>query len=107
MRQIHNNAVLGLLADNGRISGGSIVEGRDITDLPPRDGRFGPRIATVFQDPMGALNPVLAVGRQMRNIQYRTDLSNQDRRSAEMLARVRIPEPPMPSPATRMNSPAA
>ena len=91
------NAVLGLLADNGRISGGSIAfEGRDITDLPPREMQAlrGPRIATVFQDPMGALNPVLAVGRQMRNIQYRTDLSNhdKDRRSAEMLARVRIPD---------------
>ena len=67
------NAVLGLLADNGRISGGSIAfEGRDLTNLQPREMQAlrGPRIATVFQDPMGALNPVLAIGRQMRNIQY-------------------------------------
>ena len=91
------NAVLGLLADNGRISGGSIAfEGRDLTSLQPREMQAlrGPRIATVFQDPMGALNPVLAIGRQMRNIQYRAELSNsdKDRRSAEMLARVRIPD---------------
>ena len=91
------NAILGLLADNGRISGGAIdFEGSDLTRLGPRALRDlrGPRISTIFQDPMGALNPVLSVGRQMRNIQYRSDASNaeKDRRSAEMLARVRIPD---------------
>ena len=40
----------------------------------------GPRIATVFQDPMGALNPVISVGRQMINIQYRSDALEAPRR---------------------------
>lgn len=92
------NAILGLLADNGRISGGSIgFEGQDLTKLGPRRMRNlrGLRISTVFQDPMGALNPVLSVGLQMRNIQYRSDLtrSEKDARSAELLRRVRIPDP--------------
>ncbi len=92
------NAILGLLADNGRVSGGRIgFEGQDLTKLGARQMRNlrGLRISTVFQDPMGALNPVLSVGRQMRNIQYRSDLarSEKDARSADLLARVRIPDP--------------
>ncbi|MEO1473301.1 MAG: ATP-binding cassette domain-containing protein, partial [Pseudomonadota bacterium] len=72
------NAILGLLADNGRIDSGSITfEDKELTELDAqamRDLR-GPRISSVFQDPMGALNPVLSVGRQMRNIQYRDEAS--------------------------------
>ncbi len=93
------NAILGLLADNGAVTQGAILlEGRhDLTTLPPiamRDLR-GQRIATVFQDPMGALNPVLSVGRQMRDIQYRSGLTRKekDARSVEMLRLVRIPDP--------------
>ncbi len=92
------NAILGLLADNGRITSGRISFGaQDLTLLGPREMRNlrGSRISTVFQDPMGALNPVLSVGRQMRNIQYRSDLgrTGKDAKSAEMLRRVRIPDP--------------
>ena len=92
------NAILGLLADNGTIDSGSILfQGQDdLTSLPKsrmRDLR-GPQIATVFQDPMGALNPVISVGQQMINIQYRSDLSKADKakRAAEMLELVRIPD---------------
>ncbi|RVA45232.1 ABC transporter ATP-binding protein, partial [Mesorhizobium sp. M7A.F.Ca.US.001.01.1.1] len=67
------NAILGLLADNGEILSGEIIfEGdKDLARLDPMAmrGLRGQRIATVFQDPMGALNPVLSVGRQMRDIQ--------------------------------------
>ncbi len=92
------NAILGLLADNGSIDSGSILfEGQDdLTTLSPsrmRDLR-GPRIATVFQDPMGALNPVISVGKQMLNIQYRSSLSKEEKmdRAVEMLELVRIPD---------------
>lgn len=91
------NAILGLLADNGRIDRGSIAfEGQDLTqvsDKTMQDLR-GPRISTVFQDPMGALNPVISVGQQMRNIQYRLNLSRKekDARSVAMLEQVRIPD---------------
>ncbi len=92
------NAILGLLADNGRVDSGSILfEGQELTALDPVAMRAlrGPRISCVFQDPMGALNPVLSVGRQMRNIQYRDESPNaqKDARSAEMLEAVRIPNP--------------
>ena len=91
------NAILGLLADNGSIDAGSITfEGEDLTRLGPARMQElrGQRISTVFQDPMGALNPVLSVGRQMRNIQYRSgrSRSEKDARSEAMLRQVRIPD---------------
>ena len=91
------NAILGLLADNGRIDYGSIsFDGLDLTkvDAKTMQDLRGPRISTVFQDPMGALNPVISVGQQMRNIQYRQKLSRKekDARSVAMLKQVRIPD---------------
>ncbi|MEW6633453.1 MAG: ABC transporter ATP-binding protein [Pseudomonadota bacterium] len=93
------NAILGLLADNGSVTSGQILfEGE--SDLARLDGDGmralrGQRIATVFQDPMGALNPVLSVGKQMRDIQYRSGRSRKekDALSIEMLRKVRIPDP--------------
>ncbi|MEM8728466.1 MAG: ABC transporter ATP-binding protein [Pseudomonadota bacterium] len=92
------NAILGLLADNGEIRGGQIFfeTEHDLARLTAREMQDlrGPRIATVFQDPMGALNPVLSVGRQMINIQYRTGKSRAEKttRAIEMLKLVRIPD---------------
>lgn len=92
------NAILGLLADNGQIESGQILfEGhQDLAKLPGRQMQAlrGPRIATVFQDPMGALNPVLSIGTQMVNIQYRSSQSKaaKSARAIEMLRLVRIPD---------------
>ncbi len=92
------NAILGLLADNGWIESGSIVfRGEsELTALADDKMRAlrGPQISTVFQDPMGALNPVLSVGRQMCNIQYRSRLSRADKmaRALQMLQLVQIPD---------------
>ena len=92
------NAILGLLADNGRIDAGSVLfEGdRELTRLGDSDMRAlrGQRISTVFQDPMGALNPVLSVGHQMINVQYRSGRSKAEKiaRAVEMLRKVRIPD---------------
>ncbi len=92
------NAILGLLADNGEVSSGRVMfEGdKDLARLDADAMRAlrGRKIATVFQDPMGALNPVLSVGRQMRDIQYRSGLNNRekDAHSIAMLRKVRIPD---------------
>lgn len=92
------NAILGLLADNGEVRSGQILfEGdKDLARLSRRQMQDlrGPRIATVFQDPMGALNPVLSVGRQMINIHYRSPQSRAAKaaRAVEMLKLVRIPD---------------
>jgi oligopeptide/dipeptide ABC transporter ATP-binding protein len=91
-------AILGLLAANGRVTAGRILfEGRDLVGLAEPELRRlrGERLSVVFQDPMTALNPVISIGRQMTDIQYRSGLSPKARRAraAAMLARVRIPDP--------------
>lgn len=92
------NAILGLLADNGTIASGAIrFEGdTDLVTLDPTGMRAlrGERISTVFQDPMGALNPVLSVGSQMIRIQYRSPLGKAEKtaRAVKMLELVRIPD---------------
>ena len=55
----------------------------------------GQRISVVFQDPMTSLNPVLSIGKQMMDIQYRTHLSRNEKRerAIKMLRQVRIPDP--------------
>ena len=92
------NSIIGLLAHNASIASGSInFEGENLIDKSPRDFRDirGTRISMVFQDPMTALNPVLSIGTQMIDIQYRDKISKSDKklRSIEMLRRVGIPDP--------------
>ncbi|MBL8200987.1 MAG: ABC transporter ATP-binding protein [Chromatiales bacterium] len=60
-------AVLGLMADNGRVSGSIRFEGTELVGLRESALREirGDRIAMVFQDPMTSLNPYLTIGAQM------------------------------------------
>ena len=92
------NAIIGLLAPNATISRGRMVfEGEDLLQKSKRSLREirGQRISMVSQDPMTALNPILSIGEQMMDIQYRSDLSKDKKRnrSIEMLKRVGIPDP--------------
>ena len=67
-------AILRLMPANARIERGRIaLAGTDLLKLDPEAMRKlrGDRISVVFQDPMTALNPVLSIGRQMMDIQYR------------------------------------
>ncbi len=92
------SAAMGLLAENASVVGGEVVfEGRDILSLSEAQlGELrGDRITMVFQDPMTAQNPVISIGRQMVDIQYRRhQLSKADKREAAiaMLRRVGIPD---------------
>ncbi|MDP2325240.1 MAG: ABC transporter ATP-binding protein [Gammaproteobacteria bacterium] len=60
-------ALMGLLADNGRLEGSIRFEGEELVGMP--DSRLrrirGARMAMVFQDPMTSLNPYLTIGEQM------------------------------------------
>jgi oligopeptide/dipeptide ABC transporter ATP-binding protein len=92
------SAIIRLLAPNAQIESGSIeFQGSDLLQLGEEDMRSlrGRKLAMVFQDPMTSLNPVLSIGQQMTDIQYR-DKENQSekrRRATDMLQRVGIPEP--------------
>jgi oligopeptide/dipeptide ABC transporter ATP-binding protein len=91
------STILGLLAPNAEVEAGSITfEGLDLLTATQREwcDIRGPRIATVFQDPMTSLNPVLSIATQMIDIQYRSAGPNTEkrRRAVEMLDRVGIPD---------------
>ncbi|MFF1817023.1 ABC transporter ATP-binding protein [Kribbella sp. NPDC058245] len=61
-------SIMGLLADNGRITAGSVrFEDQDLATLPERQlrGIRGNSIAMIFQEPMTSLNPVLTIGDQL------------------------------------------
>ena len=62
----------GMLEDNGRIASGSIeFEGHDLAKLKGAKAwnRIrGGKIATVFQDPMTSLNPILTIGKQITDV---------------------------------------
>ncbi|MDQ4030718.1 MAG: ABC transporter ATP-binding protein [Actinomycetota bacterium] len=90
-------ALLGILARNGRVTAGrALFEGRDLLQLPDPELRKvrGREIAMIFQDPMTSLNPVLTVGRQIREAletHFGTDRKQADVRAAELLDSVGIP----------------
>ena len=91
------SAIIRLMAPNAQVGTGSVLfKGDDLLTLADAQMRAlrGTEISMVFQDPMQTHNPVLTVGRQMIDIQYRDPLSKAEKRkrAADMLARVGIPD---------------
>ncbi|MCI2393794.1 ABC transporter ATP-binding protein [Aliiroseovarius sediminis] len=90
--------ILGLQSSAAVIESGQIMLGdTDLLTLGPKQmrGVLGDRMSAVFQDPMKSLNPVLTIGRQMTDIQFRSKASQREKRAraVEMLEKVRIPDP--------------
>ncbi len=84
-------AMMNLLPVAARVTAGAVrLNGTDLMRLPAAQMRAlrGRDIAMVFQDPMTAFNPVLTIGRQLRDFTGTTDT-----RITAMLARVGIPDP--------------
>ena len=91
-------SVLGLLPPGAaRLAGRIVLDGTDVTALAPAalNRLRGDRVTVVFQDAMTALSPVLAIGQQMVDIQYRLpgSTATKRRRAADMLARVNVADP--------------
>ncbi|MEX3010708.1 ABC transporter ATP-binding protein [Hoeflea sp. TYP-13] len=91
------SAIIRLLAGNAEIGSGQILFKNDDllakTENQMRALR-GVDLSMVFQDPMRTHNPVLTIGRQMTDIQYRDQLTKAQKkeRAAEMLSLVGIPD---------------
>jgi len=85
-----------------RVTGGRVLlRGRDILDLPEEDmARVrGREMAMVFQEPAGALNPVMTVGRQvMEAVTAHRAVTGREARHLALLA---LAEAGVPSPAAR------
>ena len=92
------SSIVRLLATNASIPNGTIeFENQNLLSLSEEAMRTlrGDRISIVFQDPMSTLNPVLSIGQQMLDIQYRDKKSQSEKiqRSIDMLESVGISDP--------------
>jgi len=83
-------SMTGMLEENGAITQGSILfEGQDLTRLRKNShwqGIRGSKIATVFQDPMTALNPMRRVGSQIEEVLLLNQKTNRKEAKAGALA---------------------
>jgi oligopeptide transport system ATP-binding protein len=91
-------ALLGLLPEGAAVAGSVLFGGRDLLRLPR--GRLrqvsGREIGMVFQDPLTSLHPMLSVGRQLTEhvrLHLGLDRRAAQRRAAELLEAVRLPDP--------------
>ena len=96
-KSVTSLAVLGILPRAGRVATGrALFEGRDLIGLSDKQLRRirGREIAMIFQDPMTSLNPVLTVGRQIREslqTHMGMDRRRAEKRAVELLDQVGIP----------------
>jgi oligopeptide/dipeptide ABC transporter ATP-binding protein len=96
-KSVTSLALLGILPRAGRVVGGSAMfAGRNLVGLSDSELRRvrGREIAMIFQDPMTSLNPVLTIGRQIREAletHFGMDRKPADARAAELLDQVGIP----------------
>ena len=89
-------AVMGLLPRGTQVTGEVVFRGRDLVPMRDRAMRpiRGKEIGLVYQDPMGALNPVRTIGSQLREslrLHLRLSRAAADDRAVELLERVGIP----------------
>jgi oligopeptide/dipeptide ABC transporter ATP-binding protein len=99
-KSVTSLALLGILARAGRVTSGTAnFENRDLLELSDEElrGIRGREIAMIFQDPMTSLNPVLTIGFQIREVletHFGMDKHAAERRTAELIDRVGIPNAP-------------
>ena len=92
-------ALMRLLPENGRVTGGEVrLDREDLLALPEAGMRAvrGGRIGMIFQEPSTSLNPVMKIGAQLvEAIEAHTALRGAQARqkAIEWLRRVGIPEP--------------
>ena len=98
-KSVTSLALLGILPRAGRVpTGRALFGGRDLVQLSDAELRTirGREIAMIFQDPMTSLNPVLTIGRQIREAletHFGMEKDAAKRRAAELLDQVGIPSP--------------
>jgi oligopeptide/dipeptide ABC transporter ATP-binding protein len=98
-KSVTSLALLGILPRAGKVTRGSATfGGRDLLQLSDSELRAirGREVAMIFQDPMTSLNPVLTVGRQIREAletHFGMEKDAANKRVAELLDQVGIPSP--------------
>jgi peptide/nickel transport system ATP-binding protein len=94
-----SGAIMGAPTPGLRVTGGSVrLAGQELTRLSERAWcRIrGNRIAMIFQEPMAALNPAIAVGAQIMEVfelHARMSLSERRERALELIRAMQLPDP--------------
>ena len=92
-------SVMGLLPNTPHIEEGKILfQDMDLTKLNPKELRkiTGDKISIIFQEPMTSLNPVIQVGKQVREailLHEKVSKEEAKQRVIEIFRQVGIPEP--------------
>ena len=92
-------SIMQILAENGRITGGSVeYKGQDITKWSKKQmaGFRGKCCSIIFQDPMTSLNPVFTIGNQLEEailLHTKKNRAQAKARAIEMLSLVGVNEP--------------
>ena len=97
-KSVTGNAILGLVAPGGAITAGSIhFDGHDLVgDGAGIENVRGAQIATIVQNPLTALNPLMRVGKQIDRVYRRhagASAAAAAERRLELLRSVRIADP--------------
>lgn len=98
-KSVMARSIMGLfLAANVETSGDVTLDGVDMMSLSPKELQrmWGSEVSMVFQDPLGSLNPVMKVGKQVgEGMRVHMGLSRRDARAASLslLRSVGIAEP--------------
>jgi len=97
-KSVSSLAVMGLLPRTARVTGRILLQGQDVLTMPEAQFRSlrGRKVAMIFQDPMTALNPVVAIGDQLAEARRSHEYVSKKvawARAAEMLDLVGIPRP--------------
>jgi oligopeptide/dipeptide ABC transporter ATP-binding protein len=96
-KSVTSLALLGILPRAGKVTRGTATfGGRDLLKLKDEQLRTirGREIGMIFQDPMTSLNPVLTIGRQIREpleAHFGMNREQADKRAVELLDQVGIP----------------
>jgi oligopeptide transport system ATP-binding protein len=90
-------SIMGLLADNGKVTGEAIFDGGDLLTLPRRklNKIRGSRMSMIFQDPMTCLTPHIKISKQLTEVlRAHKGMNESDarKRALDILDLVRIPE---------------
>jgi len=98
-KSVMSRSIMRLLPKSRVTSTGTVTfDGIDMMSLGRREllEMWGPQLSMVFQDPLGSLNPVMKIGKQVgEGLRVHRDLSARAARSAalDLLEEVGIPEP--------------
>ncbi|WP_460273727.1 ABC transporter ATP-binding protein [Celeribacter sp. ULVN23_4] len=98
-KSVTANTVMGLLPEVMTIEKGSIdFKGRSLLDLSEGELRKlrGRAVSIIFQDPLSALNPLMTIGDQIREVLDTHNMGTPESRTdkvVEMLTEVGLPDP--------------